>query len=379
MPSQRAPGATAISAMVLIAFAAAVVGLIVLWPSKVHSAGLGGRIVAGKVTATRLDCTNGCVTEVGVSVTSGAGRGQSAQLVFQPGGTDPKLRVGERIRLHVSGSGSDAVYEFADIDRGMPMLLLAGLFALVVLIIGRLRGLAAMLGLGLAGVLLVIFVIPALVGGRSPTLVALVAGTLIAVVVLPLSHGLSTSTGAALLGTLAGIGVAALLSAATVHSLHFTGTSSDEAGTLAALGSHSTVSGLLLCGSVIGTLGVLNDVTVTQAVAVLEISTANRDLTRRQLFASAMRIGRDHIASTVYSLVLAYAGSALPLLLLFAITDKAIGDVLTSDAIGPQIVAGLVGATSLVLVVPLTTAIATAIARPSRAFAGVITPTGATR
>ena len=122
------------------------------------------------------------------------------------------------------------------------------------------------------------------------------------------------------------------------------------------------MAGLLLCGTVIGALGVLNDVTVTQAVAVFEISSADPTLTRRRLFRSGMRIGRDHIASTVYSLVLAYAGAALPVLLLFAVTDQAVGNVLSSDALGPAIVAGLIGAIALVLVVPLTTAIATAVA-----------------
>jgi uncharacterized membrane protein len=348
--------------VLLLSIAAAIAGLVLLWPDKVSGSGLGGQIVSGRVASTELDCTNGCINVVEVKVTSGPGRGSSTTLTFSPGATDPKLRVGEQIRLHRSSSGAGAVYEFADIDRRTPMLWLTALFALVVLIVGRLRGLTAMIGLVFAGVVLVEFVIPALMDGRPPTLVALVAGTTIAVVVLPLAHGISTYTGAALIGTLAGMGVAALLSLLTVHALHFTGTSGDEAGTLAALGSRSTVAGLLLCGTVIGALGVLNDVTVTQAVAVFEISSADPTLTRRRLFRSGMRIGRDHIASTVYSLVLAYAGSALPVLLLFAVTDQAAGDVLSSDALGPAIVAGLIGAIALVLVVPLTTAIATAVA-----------------
>jgi uncharacterized membrane protein len=349
--------------VLLLSIAAAIAGLVLLWPDRVSSSGLGGQIVTGRVVSAKLDCTNGCIKVVDVKVTSGPGRGTSTTLTFQPGATDPKLRIGEQIRMHRTSSGAGAVYEFADINRRTPMLLLAALFALVVLVVGRLRGLTAMIGLVFAGLVLVVFVIPALVDGRSPTLVALVAGTTIAVVVLPLAHGISTYTGAALIGTLAGMGVAAVLSMLTIHALHFTGTSSDEAGTLAALGSQSTTAGLLLCGTVIGALGVLNDVTVTQSVAVFEISTADPTLTRRRLFRSGMRIGRDHIASTVYSLVLAYAGSALPVLLLFAVTDQAVGDVLSSDGLGPAIVAGLIGAIALVLVVPLTTAIATAVAR----------------
>jgi uncharacterized membrane protein len=127
------------------------------------------------------------------------------------------------------------------------------------------------------------------------------------------------------------------------------------------------VAGLLLCGAVIGALGVLNDVTVTQSSSVFELAAADPRLGRRGLFRSAMRIGRDHIASTVYSLVLAYAGSALPLLLLFSITGQRVADVLTSDALGPEIAAGLIGSIALVLVVPLTTVIAAVFAHDPRA------------
>lgn len=359
-PSRSVGGLRVIALLLAAALVATVVGLVLLWPGKVHRTGLGGQIVQGRVTSVGTGCENQCVV-ARVAVLSGTDRGTSTQLSFEPGVTNPALRPGEHIRMHRSDAGGQVVYQFADIRRTVPMGLLVALFALAVLAVGRLRGLAAMIGLAFAGVVLVQFVIPALLDGRSPTLVALAGGAAIVLVVLPLAHGVSTSTGAALLGTLAGMALAALLSMSTVHALHFTGTSSDEAGTLAVLGSRSTVAGLLLCGSVVGALGVLNDVTVTQAVAVFELAATDAEASRATLFGSGMRIGRDHIASTVYSLVLAYAGSALPLLLLFTITGQAVGDVLTSDALGPEIVAGLIGATSLVLVVPLTTAIAAAV------------------
>jgi uncharacterized membrane protein len=237
------------------------------------------------------------------------------------------------------------------------------------LAVGRLRGLAAMAGLAITGVALVQFMIPALIAGESPTAVALVGGAAIAILVLPLSHGVSVRTGAALIGTLAGMTVAALISLVSIGALRFTGLSSDEAATLGLLGSKSSVAGLLLCGAVVGALGVINDVTVTQSSSVFELAAADPTLPRRRLYTSAMRIGRDHIASTVYSLVLAYAGSALPLLLLFAITGQSVSDVLSSDALGPEIAASLIGATALVLVVPLTTAIAALFAHTAKGAA----------
>lgn len=350
--------------LVLLATAIAVlIGLILLWPPQPRTAHVTGQAAHGVVTASALTgCNTSCVVSVSVRLTDGPDTGKTTVLTFVPGATDPQLRVGEHIRMARSGSS----YEFADIQRRTPMVLLAALFLVVVLVVGRWRGLAAVGGLIIAGLALVEFTIPALLAGESPVWVALVGGSAIALVVLPLAHGLSSRTGAALLGTLAGLVVAAAIAAVSISALHFTGTSSDEGATLQLLGSKSTVAGLLLCGSVIGGLGVLNDVTVTQASAVFELAAADPLLNRRRLVAAAMRIGRDHIASTVYSLVLAYAGAALPVLLLFAITGQAVPDVLTSDALGPEIAAGLIGATALVLVVPLTTATAAMLAsRPA--------------
>jgi uncharacterized membrane protein len=348
--------------LILIGLAslAVVIGLVLLWPGERHTVGLA--TAHGTVVATHADqCQPGstnCTVEVTVRIQDGPDRGGSTTLTFVPGATDPKLAVGDRIRMGRQGSGQEAVYAFADVERGRPMLILVALFAVVVLVVGRLRGLAAMFGLVLTGVGLVVFMIPALLAGESPSAVALVGGAAIAILVLPLSHGVSVRTGAALIGTLVGMALAALIAVVSIQALHFTGLSSDEAATLNLLGARSSVAGLLMCGAVVGALGVLNDVAVTQSSSVFEIAAADPSLGVRGLFTSAMRIGRDHIASTVYSLVLAYAGSALPLLLLFGITGQPVADVLTSDALGPEIAAGLIGATALVLVVPLTTAIA---------------------
>lgn len=344
-----------------------------LWPPRHQVANQGQSVVHGRVSATHLtqcgEGQKGCTVEVSVRIDDGPDRGRTAALTFVAGPTDPQLRIDERIRTGQQGTGPQSVFTFSDIERGKPMLVLVVLFALVVLLVGRLRGLAAMAGLAVAGVGLVVFMIPALLAGESPMAVAVVGGAGIAILVLPLSHGVSIRTGVALLGTLAGMALAALISTVSVQALHFTGLSSDEAATLNLLGARTSVAGLLMCGTVIGALGVLNDVTVTQVSSVFELAVANSELSRKGLFESAMRIGRDHIASTVYSLVLAYAGSALPLLLLFTITGQSVLDVLTSDALGPQIAASLTGGIALVAVVPLTTAMAALLAFQPREIA----------
>ena len=125
-----------------------------------------------------------------------------------------------------------------------------------------------------------------------------------------------------------------------------------------------SITGLLLAGFIIGSLGVLNDVTVTQASTVFELAELGGG--RRAIFLSAMRVGRDHIASTVYTLVLAYAGSALPLLLLFSVANRSLSDVLTSESVAIEIARSTVGGIALALSVPLTTAIAAVLAAPAR-------------
>jgi uncharacterized membrane protein len=359
----QAPGRTTwvVSGLLAAVAVAVAIGAALLWPSHITRPAQQAPTVSGHVSRVHQDCAadGTCLNAVTVRLTTGPDKGQDTNLEFTPGATDPELRVGDTIRLARISQGGTVSYQFDDISRGRPLVVLALLFVVVVVAIGRLRGLAALLGLVVAGVVLVLFVLPALLDGRSPLAVALVAGAAITLVVLPLSHGASLGTAIAMLGTLTGMVASAVLAAISISALRFTGLSGEENATLSLLGSRSTVSGLLLAGAVIGALGVLNDVTVTQVAAVSELSGPGAK--RATVFAAAMRIGREHIASTVYSLVLAYTGSALPVLLLFSLSRQSTTSVLASDAIAPEVAAGLIGGIALVLVVPITTAVASAL------------------
>jgi uncharacterized membrane protein len=211
----------------------------------------------------------------------------------------------------------------------------------------------------------VVFLLPALRDGAAAIPVALVASAVILFTVIYLAHGVSLRTSAALLGTLTAMLLAAGLSWAAIELAHLTGLSEDRNNEVAAYMGHVSIQGLLLAGFIIGSLGVLNDVTITQASAVFEL--AHTDHSRRQIFVRAMRIGSDHIASTVYTLVLAYAGSSLPLLLLFSVANRSLSDVLTSESVAIEIARSAVGGIALALSVPLTTAIAAVLATPGPA------------
>jgi uncharacterized membrane protein len=253
-------------------------------------------------------------------------------------------------------------YQIVDFQRGGSLAWLAVLFAAAVLVLGRWRGLAALAALAVSFAVLLLFVLPAILAGHSPLAVAVVGAGVIMFAVLYLTHGLSARTSTAVLGTLVSLALIGVLGAAFSAAARLTGLDDQTTALVASLGVGIDARGLLLAGIVIGALGVLDDVTVTQTSAVWELRRANPQLGARALFQAAMRIGRDHVASAVNTLVLAYAGASLPLLLLFSLSGRSLGDVATSQDVATEIVRTLVGSIGLVASVPVTTAVAALVA-----------------
>ena len=300
-----------------------------------------------------------------VGIDSGPNKGANTVLEFSGGPGQPNLAVGDHIRIsrQVDAAGATS-YAFFDYERTWPLTAIAAVFAIVIVAVAGWRGLRALIGIGVAFLVLVIFLLPALRDGASAIPVAVVASAVILYAVIYLAHGVSLRTSAALLGTLTALLLAALLSWGTIELAHLTGLSEDQNNEVAAYLGNVSLTGLLLAGFIIGSLGVLNDVTVTQASTVFELAELEGS-SRRAIFLGAMRVGRDHIASTVYTLVLAYAGSALPLLLLFSVANRSLGDVLTGESVAIEIARSAVGGIALALSVPLTTAIAAVLATPA--------------
>ena len=294
-----------------------------------------------------------------VNLDGGPDRGHSAPVDFTPGSGVPALAVGDRVLVtRAAGPGNQPIYGFADFQRGLPMAILALLFALFVVAVGRWRGVGALAGLVITFLVLVRFILPAILEGRSAVGVSLVGAALIVLVVQFVAHGVSARTTTAVLGTLASLLLTGGLAALAVYATHLSGLASDETQFLQTAASKVSLDGLILGGMIIGAVGVLNDITVTQASAVWEIHFANRDQGWLDIYESAMRIGRDHIASTVYTLVLAYAGAALPTLLIFSLAGRSFNDLVVTEAFAEEIVRTLVGSIGLVAAVPLTTALA---------------------
>ncbi|MBV1948241.1 YibE/F family protein [Streptomyces sp. BV129] len=397
-------------AAILIPFSAAVVvGLVVLWPggapphqrtgvgfdrqtqqatvTQVTSVscqvgGAGGGAPAGDPSATGAGAAaqkdeKGPCKKATVRVDTGKDRGRTFTELVQPDQTR-QLHQGDKVVVAYEPTAPrELQYAVTDLDRKFPMALLAGIFAVAVVVVGRLRGVMALVALAVSFMVLTLFILPAVLQGSNPLLVAVVGASAIMLIALYMCHGLSARTSVAVVGTLVSLLLIGFLGSQFIGWAALTGNTDDNTGLIHGLYPSIDMSGLLLAGVIIGSLGVLDDVTVTQTSAVWELHEANPSMGWRGLYRAGIRIGRDHIASVVNTLVLAYAGAALPLLLLFSIAQSGVGTVATSELVAEEIVRTLVGSIGLVASVPVTTALAALVVSADRPAPGTAAPAGA--
>jgi uncharacterized membrane protein len=339
------------------------VGLIALWPTDppgldLSEIGFSDEVVRAEVTtaavgpcsyAAELDCRVFQFSLLDEPV------GNTVILEFPDEPGQPQLEPGASVFLAVVNYDDGTVdYQYADTDRRPMLVLLALVFAAAVVGLGRIRGVAALAGLTVSIALLLWFILPAIVAGRDAVLVAMVGGGAILLISLYLAHGYNPLTHVAALGAFSALALATGLSWLVLTVANFSGLAAEEAFFLLAL-PDVDLNGLLLAGIVLGAIGALDDVTVTQASAVWEVHSANPSLESPELYASGLRVGRDHIVSTVNTLLLAYAGASLPLLILFTLSGQPLGFVASSEVVAIEIVRTLVGSIGLVAAVPVTT------------------------
>ncbi|MGW1813232.1 YibE/F family protein [Streptomyces sp. NPDC002125] len=389
-------------AAVVIPFATAVlVGLVAFWPggAPAHErTGVGfdrqtqdGRVTkvvsvdCADVNASQVPATGDTSTASGqeavneqsgeckkatVEVTTGDDKGRTFVEVIQPD-APRQLREGQKVVVaYAPDAPRDLQYSVTDLDRSVPMALLAGIFALAVIVVGRMRGLMALIALVVSFGVLTLFILPAILQGSNPLVVAVIGSSAIMLIALYTCHGLTARTSVAVIGTLISLLLIGLLGSLFIGWAGLTGNTDDNTGLIHGLYPEIDMSGLLLAGVIIGSLGVLDDVTVTQTSAVWELHQADPTMGVRRLYRAGIRIGRDHIASVVNTLVLAYAGAALPLLLLFSIAQSSVGTVANSELVAEEIVRTLVGSIGLVASVPVTTVLAALVVSADRTGLG---------
>lgn len=383
-PDLRLSRVTRAATLVLLVIVGCITafGLVWLWPTD-HPKGLGSSLTAEGVNPVRAHIIslspcpasqdagdvptpkqpgglNHACQVARVSIDEGPSAKMQVNVDLIGISAESGLRVGDGLQVaKVAGvDGAPATWALITVDR-IPVLfgfLIA--FVLAVLIVAGRKGIFGLIGLVVSGVVLFGFMIPALTSSHPAVPVAIVGATSIMFVVLYLAHGVSWRTTSAFVGTWLSLILTTGLGALGVAMARLSGVSSEETIALAGVLGGLDFPDILTCSLVIAGLGVLNDVTITQASSVWELRAAGPELTRRELFTSGMRIGRDHIASSIYTIVFAYAGASLSLLLLLSLYQQPLHILLSTEQFAEEIIRTLGSGIGLVLSVPLTTGVA---------------------
>ena len=346
---------------------AVVVGMVALWPRGVSSDVappddlIDGVIV--QVSEYQGETQpqfgmSGRAAIVAVDLTSGPDAGRRVTLDTQLDGLPP-LDVGRRVKLSAFDPGDGTTdYFITDFERTNALWLLLALFVVVVVVVSGWKGVRSLVGLALSLLVVTRFVVPAILDGRSPPLVALVGGMAVMLMTLYLAHGVSVQTTTAVIGTTFALAVTLTLGVWFIDLAALTGFSSEEANFARVALGDLDLRGLVLAGLTIAALGVLDDVTVSQASTVYALHDTDPTLRVRPLYARAMRVGRDHIASTINTLVLAYAGASLALLIVFSTGGLPVREIINSEVLAEEVVKTIVGSLGLIAAVPATTFLA---------------------
>jgi uncharacterized membrane protein len=273
---------------------------------------------------------------------------------------DYMLAPGDEVMVSISTTPDNVVNAyFVDFVRTTPILWLTAIFAAAILVISAWKGLRALLSMAFSLFMIIGYIIPHILSGEDPLRVSIIGSMILLAVTLYLTYGWTLKTHAAVLSMIFVLLLTGALSVLFVMFARLNGSGDENVMFLMQLmETPINLRGLLLGGMIIGALGVLDDLVTTQASAVFELHHANPSLGFRGLYKSAMRIGQDHVAATVNTLVLAYAGASLPMLLMFSLARGDYSYLINFSFIAEEVVRTLVGSLGLVVAVPLTTAIA---------------------
>lgn len=258
-------------------------------------------------------------------------------------------------------------YHISDYMRRDSLIWLFVIFIALTIYIAKWRGISSLLGMGLSFLVIFFYILPNILSGSNPVQVAIIGSFIIVPLTFYFSHGFNKKTTVAVVGTAIALIFTGMLANFFIEMAKLTGFASEEASFLQiAKQGAIDMKGLLLAGIIIGALGVLDDITISQSAIVFQLKEANSKLKFNDLYKRAMDIGQDHISSMVNTLILVYTGAALPLLLLFINNPHPFTEIINYEMIADEIIRTLVGSIGLILSVPITTFIASIFAQDSR-------------
>jgi len=304
-------------------------------------------------------------TSYKVKLETGAKQGQEIEagssLIVSP--QEIEAQVGEKVVVEEMKTQEGSMWLVTDYLRQDSLLIILVLFVGVVMIVARQKGLRSLLSMVLSLGLIIKLFLPLLMQGFNPILLSVLLALVLIPITFYLSHGWKKKTHLAVLGTIIALIISGLMANLFVNNAQLSGYASEEAGFLSVeQQGQIDIKALLLASIIIGLLGTLDDVTVTQASFVFQLKKQNKKLNLQELYAEAMKLGQDHIASMVNTLILVYAGAALPLLLLFTNEARPVWYIINQEIVAEEIIRTLVGSIGLILAAPLTTALAVAVA-----------------
>lgn len=292
-------------------------------------------------------------------------KGKIGRQIWVENGNVPQVnvipyKVGDKVVVFANKDLSgEEIFFITDFVRRDALYQIAILLCALLVLIARKKGIQAIGGMVFSFLVIFKFIIPQLLSGKDPVVITLVSSLVIIPVTFYLSHGISKKTTSAVISTFVALIITSLVASFYINSGRLSGYASEEAGFLqVAKNGFLNIKGLLFAGIVIGLLGILNDITVSQAAIVEQLKRTDPGLKFKELYTKAMSIGKDHIASMVNTLILVYAGSALPLLLLFVDNPHPFTEIINYEIVSEEIIKSMVSSIGLILAVPITTFIA---------------------
>jgi uncharacterized membrane protein len=349
--------------------AATIAGLLLMWPGaapqRAATQAMGGATVGAAVVGSDVARCAGPTRQACRVIRVRVDGGGTTTITLGPVGATAAPATGARIRVQrvqvPAGAGHVEPFSYAGLDRRGPLLWALLAFALLVVVITRVRGLLALVGFVLSLLLMTKFLVPAILAGSPGLLVALVGALAVMFVTVLLTYGVTAPSLAACLGIGLSLLLAAIGSAVAVSAAGLDGRSSELSSYLSGMRTGLSLQGVVLAGMVIGALGVLADMGVTQASAVMALRRADPVSSARLLYRRGFTVGRDHLVATTHTLVLVYVGATLPLLLVMNASGVGFTDAVNTQDLAEPILGTLIGATALLISVPLTTALTAAV------------------
>ncbi len=269
------------------------------------------------------------------------------------------LAPDQEILISVSEIPDGSVFvDFVDYIRLLPMLLLTLVFVVICVSVSGWKGISSLIGIGISFVVIIYYIIPQILNGQNPILISLLGSLLFLTVTQYLVYGWTLKTHISLAAILISIIFTGLLAVISVEFSRLNGMGEESAMFLMQQNGQINLKNLLIAGIIIGSLGILDDLVLGQTSTVIEMYRANPDMTLRERYIRSMNVGKDHIAATVNTLVLAYLGASLPLFLMFSTSDVRFSNLINMNYMAEEVVRTLVGTIGLFMAVPISTFLA---------------------